>query len=101
MPSPKIPKRAIFFPVETCNFQIIAKGSAKTAPSMSKSRTPTAINDVVWLPHFPPSIVRSQLNAIGRHIIKAVRTAPKDQAAIKPITIQEAIRNLRMKNIRL
>ena len=101
MPSPKIPKRAAFFPLETCNFQIIAKGSANTAASMTKSRTPIAINDVSWLPHFPPSIVWSQLNARGRHNNIPVRKVPKVQAAMVPMTIQEAIRNFRTKNIRL
>jgi len=59
------------------------------------------MNDVVWLLHFPSLILRSQLYAIGRHINIGAKTDPTVQAPIKPITVQEATRNLLVKNIRL
>lgn len=59
------------------------------------------MNDAVWWLHFPSLILRSQLYAIGRHIKKGAMTDPTVQAPMKPITVQEATRNLLVKNIRL
>jgi len=101
MPKPKMAERTILWGWEICRFQIMGSGRQRTMQSMIRSRAPIAMNAAGWFAQEPPGVAGSQLKARGLQRRNAVRTTMVDHATVKAMTMRAAMRNDRMKNIRM